>query len=65
MASDLVNKFNDYRTRMKDVILGNNHFDMKHLWRLDTNRYEEGAIDKKQKKCLALFPIWFCVAMII
>ena len=46
----LVNEFNDYRTRMNEVILGKNNLVMKRLWNLDTNTYEQGAIDKKTKE---------------
>ena len=51
--SNLVNEFNDYRTRMNEVILSKNNLVMKRLWNLDTNTYEDGALDKKKrKKCL-------------
>jgi AhpD family alkylhydroperoxidase len=52
--SNLVNEFNDYRTRMNEVILGKNNLVMKRLWNLDTNTYEEGALDKKTKEMLGL-----------
>ncbi len=54
MANNLVEEFNDYRTRMNDVILGENNLVMKRLWNLDTNTYEEGALDKKTKELLGL-----------
>lgn len=50
----LVNEFNDYRTRMNDVILSKNNKVMKRLWNLDTNTYEDGALDKKTKEMLGL-----------
>jgi len=37
---------------MNEVILKNNNLVMKRLWNLDINNYEEGVLDKKQKKCL-------------
>src|SRR3984885_13208373 len=52
--SDLVKEFNEYRTRMNEVILGKNNLVMKRLWNLDTNAYEEGALDKKTKEMLGL-----------
>ena len=52
--SNLVEEFNDYRTRMNEVILGKNNLVMKRLWNLDTNTYEEGALDKKTKEMLGL-----------
>lgn len=50
----LVTEFNAYRTKMNDVILSKNNLVMKRLWNLDTNTYEEGAIDKKTKEMLGL-----------
>ncbi len=50
----LVKEFNDYRTRMNEVILGKNNLVMKRLWNLDTNTYEEGALNKKTKEMLGL-----------
>lgn len=52
--ADLVNKFNDYRTRMNEVILSKNNKVMKRLWNLDTNTYEDGALNKKTKEMLGL-----------
>lgn len=52
--SDLIKDFNDYRSRMNDVILGKNNLVMKRLWNLDTNTYEDGALDKKTKEMLGL-----------
>ena len=50
----LVKEFNDYRTRMNEVILGKNNLVMKRLWNLDTNTYENGALDTKTKEMLGL-----------
>jgi AhpD family alkylhydroperoxidase len=52
--ADLVQEFNDYRSRMNEVILEKNNLVMKRLWNLDTNTYEEGALDKKTKEMLGL-----------
>ena len=52
--SSLVKEFNDYRTRMNEVILSNNNLVMKRLWNLDTNTYENGALDTKTKEMLGL-----------
>jgi len=52
--ADLINEFNDYRHRMNEVILGKNNLVMKRLWNLDTNTYEDGALDKKTKEMLGL-----------
>jgi AhpD family alkylhydroperoxidase len=50
----LVKEFNDYRTRMNEVILSKNNLVMKRLWNLDTNTYEAGALDVKTKELLGL-----------
>ncbi len=52
--SELAKEFNDYREKMNEVILSKNNLVMKRLWNLDTNTYEEGAIDKKTKEMLGL-----------
>jgi AhpD family alkylhydroperoxidase len=52
--SDLVKDFNDYREKMNQVILSKNNLVMKRLWNLDTNTYENGALDKKTKEMLGL-----------
>ena len=52
--SELVRDFNEYREKMNGVILGKNNLVMKRLWNLDTNTYEEGALDKKTKEMLGL-----------
>ena len=52
--SKLVNEFNDYRTKMNEVILGKDNLVMKRLWNLDTNAYDEGALDKRTKEMLGL-----------
>ena len=52
--SELVREFNDYREKMNEVILIKNNLVMKRLWNLDTNAYDEGALDKKTKEMLGL-----------
>lgn len=52
--SNLVKEFNDYRAKMNDVILSKNNLVVKRLWNLDTNTYEDGAIDKRTKEMLGL-----------
>src|SRR6478735_2816105 len=52
--SSLVKEFNDYRSRMNEVILSKNNLVMKRLWNLDTNTYEDGALDKRTKEMLGL-----------
>ena len=52
--SNLVNEFNDYRTKMNEVILSKENLVIKRLWNLDTNTYAEGALDVKTKELLGL-----------
>lgn len=52
--SDLVKEFNDYRTRMNEVILGKDNLVIKRLWNLDTNTYAAGALNVKTKEMLGL-----------
>ena len=40
--------------RMNEVILSKNNLVMKRLWNLDTNTYENGALDTKTKEMLGL-----------
>ena len=46
----LVKEFNDYRSRMNDVILSKNNLVMRRLWNLDTNTYENRSLDNKTKE---------------
>ena len=50
----IIAEFNDYRQRMNELILSKNNLVMKRLWNLDTNTYEEGALDTRTKEMLGL-----------
>jgi AhpD family alkylhydroperoxidase len=50
----LVKEFNDYRTKMNEVILSKDNLVIKRLWNLDTNTYAAGALDVKTKELLGL-----------
>ncbi len=52
--NQLVNDFNEYRSRMNDVILSKENLVLKRLWNLDTNAYAEGVLDVKTKEMLGL-----------
>jgi AhpD family alkylhydroperoxidase len=52
--SKLIQDFNDYRTRMNELILSKENLVMKRLWNLDTNTYAEGALETKTKEMLGL-----------
>ena len=51
---NLIQEFNDYRQKMNDVILSKDNLVLKRLWNLDTNTYDDGALDKKTKEMLGL-----------
>lgn len=50
----MIEEFNEYRTRMNDVILSKENLVLKRLWNLDSNTYAEGALDVKTKELLGL-----------
>jgi len=52
--SNLVQEFNEYRTKMNDTILSKDNLVIKRLWNLDTNTYAAGALDTKTKELLGL-----------
>ncbi|MEI6489521.1 MAG: carboxymuconolactone decarboxylase family protein [Bacteroidota bacterium] len=52
--NDIVNEFNEYRTRMNDKILTADNTVLKRLFNLDTNTYAEGALPAKTKEMLGL-----------
>jgi AhpD family alkylhydroperoxidase len=52
--SNIVNEFNEYRTKMNEVILSKENLVIKRLWNLDTNTYSEGALDVRTKELLGL-----------
>lgn len=51
---EIIQDFNGYGEKMNEIILNKNNFVMKRLWNLDTNTYEDGALDKKKKEMLGL-----------
>ena len=52
--SDIVNEFNEYRSKMNDKILADNNKVIKRIFNLDTNAFQEGALDVKTKELLGL-----------
>jgi AhpD family alkylhydroperoxidase len=52
--SDLVQEFNDYRSRMNEKLLGDDNLVIKRIFNLDTNAYAAGALDVKTKELLGL-----------
>ena len=52
--SELIKNFNDYRSRMNDVILAKDNLVLKRFWSLDNQAYTNGALDAKTKDLLGL-----------
>ena len=52
--SNPVKEFNDYRAKMNDAILADNNKIIKRIFNLDTNAFQEGALDVKTKELLGL-----------
>lgn len=52
--ADIIQEFNDYRSKMNEVILSKDNLVIKRLWNLDTNAYAEGALDTRTKEMLGL-----------
>lgn len=52
--SNMLNEFNEYRSKMNDVILGKDNLVIKRLFNLDTQTYSEGALNVKTKEMLGL-----------
>lgn len=52
--SELINDFNNYRTRMNEVILSKDNLVLKRFWSLDNQAYSEGALNVKTKEMLGL-----------
>jgi AhpD family alkylhydroperoxidase len=50
----LIKEFDDYRSKMNEVILGKQNKVINRLFNLDTNTYAEGALDVKTKELLGL-----------
>ena len=52
--SQLVKDFNDYRSKMNDVILSKDNLVLKRFWSLDNQAYADGALSTKTKELLVL-----------
>jgi len=49
-----MDEFDQYRADMNEKLLGSNHLGIKRFFALDTQAYEEGALDKRTKELLGL-----------
>lgn len=47
-------EFNEYRSKMNEIILGKQNKVINRLFNLDTNTYAEGALDTRTKEMLGL-----------
>ena len=52
--SNKVQEFNEYRSKMNELILGKDNLVIKRLFNLDTQTYSEGALNVKTKEMLGL-----------
>jgi AhpD family alkylhydroperoxidase len=52
--SELIQEFNDYRSKMNEKLLSDNNLVIKRIFNLDTNAYAAGALDVKTKELLGL-----------
>src|SRR5437762_3199924 len=46
--------FDQYRAEMNEKLLGSGHLGIKRFFALDTQAYDEGALDKKTKELMGL-----------
>ena len=49
-----VKEFNEYRSKMNEVILSKDNLVIKRLFNLDTQTYSEGVLNVKTKEMLGL-----------
>ncbi|MBP6732906.1 MAG: carboxymuconolactone decarboxylase family protein [Chitinophagales bacterium] len=52
--SDMISDFNQYRSKMNEVILGKDNLVLKRFWSLDNQAYADGALSTKTKELLGL-----------
>jgi AhpD family alkylhydroperoxidase len=49
-----MDEFDRYRADMNEKLVGGNHLGLKRFFALDTQAYEDGALDKRTKELLGL-----------
>lgn len=49
-----MDEFDRYRAAMNEKLLGSDHLGIKRFFALDTQAYEDGALDKKTKELMGL-----------
>jgi AhpD family alkylhydroperoxidase len=50
----LAEEFNDYRSKMNEVILSKDNLVLKRFWSLDNQAYADGALSSKTKELMGL-----------
>jgi AhpD family alkylhydroperoxidase len=54
MNAKELEEFRKYREKMNESILGSDHLGIKRFFNLDSQAYQEGALDSKTKEMLGL-----------
>ena len=49
-----MDEFDHYRAEMNERLLGSDHLGIKRFFALDTQAYEDGALDKRTKELMGL-----------
>ena len=49
-----MDEFDSYRAEMNERLLGSDHLGIKRFFALDTQAYEDGALDKRTKELMGL-----------
>src|SRR5438477_11692103 len=52
--SRIMDEFDRYRADMNEKLLGSGHLGIKRFFALDTQAYEDGALDKRTKELMGL-----------
>ena len=52
--NDAMDQFDSYRAAMNEKLLSSGHLGIKRFFALDTQAYEDGALDKKTKELMGL-----------
>jgi AhpD family alkylhydroperoxidase len=52
--SELIQEFNDYRSKMNEIILEKKNLTISRFFNLDMHAYSDGALDVKTKEMLGL-----------
>lgn len=51
---DIVNQFDEYRTKMNEKILASDNKIIKRIFNLDTNAFQEGQVDEITKELIGM-----------